>query len=94
MNKMILPISAAVLLIILVIAFSKKNHSKCTCSRNKDGTMNCSKCQGFSFAKLFGKKEGFLTGKDAKAKYAPGYYKINTNFPKLTNQIDTTEYWL
>lgn len=48
MNKLV-PISIAVLLIIIVVAFGTRKKSKCVCSSDLDGNINCSKCNLFNF---------------------------------------------
>jgi len=73
MNKLVLPISLAVLMIILFVAFSMKK--KCVCVNGK-----CSKCNPFSFDHFF-KKEAFTS----MASEVPGFYTISTDFPKLTD---------
>ena len=74
MNKLALPISIVVLMIILVVAFSMKK--KCVCVNGK-----CSKCNPFSFDHFF-KKEGFVS----MTSEVPGFYTSNTTFPKLSNK--------
>ena len=83
MNKL-LPISIVILLIILVVAFVMKK--KCMCVNGK-----CSKCNPFSFDHFF-KKETFANIESE----VPGFYKISTKFPKLTDKkvFPGSEYWL
>ena len=85
MNKLVLPISLVVLMIILFAAFSMKK--SCVCVNGK-----CSKCNPFSFDHFFKKKEGFTS----MASEVPSFYTINTSFPKLTDHKPSpgTAYWL
>ena len=73
MNKLVLPISLVVLMVILFVAFSMKK--TCVCMNGK-----CSKCNPFSFDHFF-KKEGFVS----MTSEVPGFYTSNTTFPKLTD---------
>jgi hypothetical protein len=88
MNKLIIFI--AILLIILAVAFSMRK--KCVCVNGQ-----CSKCSGFGFDHFFKKKETFTS----MASEVPGFYKISTKFPKLTEKTKMTtmrrkytDYWL
>lgn len=84
MNKLVLPISLAVLIIILIAAFGMKKN--CVCVNGK-----CSKCSGFSFDHFFKKKETFTS----MASEVPGFYNITTDFPKLSNTTQSdVYYWL
>ena len=84
MNKL-LPISIVILLIILVAAFVMKK--KCVCVNGK-----CSKCNLFSLDHFFKKKETYTNIESE----VPGFYKIRTTFPKLTDKkvFSGSEYWL
>ena len=85
MNKLVLPISLAVLMIILVVAFSLKK--TCVCVNGK-----CSKCNIFSFDHFFKKKEAFTS----MVSEVPGFYAISTDFPKLTDHkpLPGSDYFL
>lgn len=85
MNKLMLPISLVVLVVILVAAFVVKK--KCVCVNGK-----CSKCNIFSFDHFFNKKEKFTS----MVSEVPGFYTINTTFPKVTNDKvpSGSDYWL
>ena len=83
MNKLVLPISVVVLVVIFVVAFNMKK--TCVCVNGK-----CSKCNGFSFDHFFNKKEKFTS----TAGEVPGFYTINTTFPTLTNKKNSTAYWV
>jgi hypothetical protein len=89
MNKL-LPISIVILLIILAVAFSMRKN--CVCVNGQ-----CSKCSGFGVDHFFKKKETFTS----MASETPGFYKIQTIFPKLTEKTKMTtmrrkytDYWL
>lgn len=84
MNKLALPISIAILLVILIATFCMKK--RCVCMNDQ-----CSKCSRFSLDHFF-KKETFAS----MASEVPGFYTINTSFPKLTNKkvSPCSEYWL
>lgn len=85
MNKLVLPISLMVFMVILVAAFSMKK--KCMCVNGK-----CSKCNLFSFDHFFKKKETFAT----MTSEVPSFYTSNTTFPKLTDHKPTagSPYWI
>lgn len=94
MNKLILPVSLIVLMIIMAVAFNSKK-SKCRCSRDSNGDLNCSHCKQFNFGsidELFKKKEKFAN----ISSEVPGVYTIRPVFPKITDNKPSagTPYWL
>ena len=74
MNKLVLPISLVVLMVILFVAFNMKK--TCVCVNGK-----CSKCNPFSFGHFFKTKETFTS----MASEVPGFYTSNITFPKLSD---------
>ena len=86
MNKL-LPISIVILLIILVAAFVMRKKFKCTCYLDNGG-IKCSNCNIFGFDHFFKKKEAFKN----MTSEIPGFYKIRTTFPKLTNKKNSVDY--
>lgn len=90
--KKLVPISIAVLLIILVIVFGTKRKSNCKCCGNNG---MCPKCYQFSFGNItdiFKKKEMFTN----TTSEVPGFYTISTTFPELTNNKTSAgkAYWI
>ena len=85
MNKLVLPVSLMVLMVILFAAFNMKK--TCVCVNGK-----CSKCNIFSFDHFFNKKEKFTS----MTSEVPGFYTSNITFPKLADHKPTagSAYWI